>query len=50
MIQNLQLVDKKNNYKITRIKRNTFAQEIISKSNENILKNYIYIEKRRIIA
>ena len=50
MIENLRLVEDKKNYKVTRIGSRNFAEEIIIKSSENILKDYIYVETRRIIA
>ena len=50
MIENLRLVEDKKEYKVTRIGSKNFANEIIIKSNENILKDYLYVETRRIIA
>ena len=49
--QNLQLItENPKKYTITRIGKKKFSQEIISKTSKNILKNYIYIEAKRIIA
>ncbi len=50
-MDNLRLVIKEeNDYKLTRIGVSFFVNEIISKSNENILKNYVYVDSCRIIA
>lgn len=50
MAENLHLIEDKKDYKVTRIKGQDFAREIIIESKQNILKDYIYIESRRIIA
>ena len=50
MNKNLHLVEDNKSYKVTRIGSRDFAQEIITKSNQNILKDYVYIETRRILA
>lgn len=44
------LIDKNRDYKLTRLNSKNFAQEIITESQKNILKDYIYVETRRIIA
>lgn len=50
-VNNLHLVLKtEKNYTITRLGNESFTDEIISKTNENILKDYVYIKTRRIIA
>ncbi len=50
MTNKFYVISKKADYTLTRLKTKSFAEEIIVKSNENILKDYLYVEQRRIIA
>ena len=48
---NLQLIENADEiYSVTRLERRNFVEEIISKTTSNVVKDYIYVESRRIIA
>jgi len=51
MGNNLELIVKEeDNYKLTRIGSKTFANEIIIKTEEKVLRDYVYIDSYRVIA
>ncbi|MCQ2957943.1 MAG: hypothetical protein MJ180_03460 [Candidatus Gastranaerophilales bacterium] len=50
MNNNLEIVKKDMNYSLTRLQPKTFADEIIIKTEEKVLRDYVYIDSIRIIA
>ena len=51
MNNNIELIVKEDkNYKLTRIGSKTFADEIIIKTEEKVLRDYVYVDSYRVIA
>lgn len=48
---NLHVIENKDvTYSVTRLERRNFVDEIVSTTNTNVVRDYIYVETRRIIA
>ena len=51
MSNDLELIVKEDkNYKLTRLGSRTFAEEIIIKTEEKVLRDYVYVDSYRVIA